>query len=92
MSCESCKGHKDPVDRLVSDSQRMEFLEKQKTRRCISICATICIIFAMAVFLISGIEVTTTKEESRIVRETSGEGDAVVQSGENARFYAEGGE
>lgn len=92
MSCESCKGHKDPVDHLVSDSKCMEFLEKQKTRRCISICATVCIIFAMAIFLVSGIEVTTTKEESRVVQETSGDGGAVYQAGENARFYAEGGD
>lgn len=92
MSCETCKNHATPTERLIEDAQEQHRRDREKTKRTFIICTTICVLFAMFMFLISGIEVTTTKEESRIVQETSGEGDAVFQSGENARFYAEWGD
>lgn len=84
--------------KLLSDAMETERKERRKTRRLCVVCASLCVV-ALLLFgglfavLAAGVQVdtTTTTEETHVTQETSGEGDAVYQAGDDAKFYAEGG-
>lgn len=84
---------------LLSDAMQAEREERRKTRRIAVICSCVCVVFALLcvgslAVLAAGIQIETAKtettEETTVTQETSGEGDAVYQAGDGAKFYADG--
>lgn len=95
---ETDKEREDAAFHLILDVLEKDRAERRKTRRICVICSAMCVV-ALLLFgglfavLAAGVQInTTTKtEETHVTQETSGEGDAVYQAGDDAKFYAEGG-
>lgn len=95
---ETDKEREDATFQLILDALERDRAERRKTRRICVVCASLCVVGLLLfgglfAVLAAGIQVdtTTTTEETHVTQETSGEGDAVFQAGDDAKFYADGG-